>query len=66
MGAPIEMGNLRVIGGERKGFRILSPRGSDVRPTSGRVRKALFDILGEKIREARFLDLFAGTGSGGN
>jgi 16S rRNA (guanine966-N2)-methyltransferase len=59
------MGNLRVIGGERKGFRIMSPRGSDLRPTSGRVRKALFDILGDDVREARFLDLFAGTGAVG-
>ena len=34
----------------------------DVRPTSGRVLSALFNILGGRICDSRFLDLFAGTG----
>ena len=34
----------------------------DVRPTSGRVLSALFNILGVKVEGAKFLDLFAGTG----
>ncbi|MBQ9403553.1 MAG: RsmD family RNA methyltransferase, partial [Synergistaceae bacterium] len=33
----------------------------DVRPTSGRVLSALFNILGGRICDSRFLDLFAGT-----
>ena len=35
---------------------------SDVRPTSERARQAFFNILGERIHGARFLDLFAGSG----
>lgn len=34
----------------------------DVRPTSERARQAFFNILGERIQGARFLDLFAGSG----
>ena len=59
------MGNLRVIGGEKRGFPLTSPKGGTLRPTANRVREALFDILGEKIRGARFLDLYAGTGAVG-
>ena len=59
------MGKLRIIGGDRKGLPLFSPRGSSLRPTSGRVREALFDILGGDIAGARFLDLFAGTGAVG-
>ena len=59
------MGKLRVIGGEWKGLPLSSPPGSALRPTSGRVREALFDILGGGIAGARFLDLFAGTGAVG-
>ena len=59
------MGNLRVIGGEKRGFPLGSPRGDSLRPTSNRVRKALFDILGERVPSHRFLDLFAGTGAVG-
>lgn len=59
------MGNLRIIGGEKRGLRLASPRGGRLRPTANRVREALFDILGERVRSARFLDLFAGTGAVG-
>ena len=41
----------------------MTPAGLLVRPTSDRVREALFDILGDRIRGARFLDLFAGSGA---
>ncbi|MCI0568507.1 MAG: 16S rRNA (guanine(966)-N(2))-methyltransferase RsmD [Acidobacteria bacterium] len=59
------MGNLRVIGGERRGFPLVSPKGGKLRPTANRVREALFDILGERVWNSRFLDLFAGTGAVG-
>ncbi|PYQ14270.1 MAG: 16S rRNA (guanine(966)-N(2))-methyltransferase RsmD [Acidobacteria bacterium] len=59
------MKRLRIIGGEKRGFTLISPEGRDTRPTSSRVREALFDILGERVRGHRFLDLFAGTGSVG-
>ena len=59
------MGNLRIIGGERRGFRLASPRNSSLRPTSNRVREALYDILGSVVVGGRVLDLFAGTGAVG-
>jgi 16S rRNA (guanine966-N2)-methyltransferase len=54
---------MRVIGGEFKGRRLLVPRGGKIRPTSDRVREAIFDILGPVWTFQRVLDLFAGTGS---
>jgi 16S rRNA (guanine966-N2)-methyltransferase len=54
---------MRVIGGEFKGRKLLVPRGGKVRPTSDRVREAIFDILGPGWNFQRALDLFAGTGS---
>ena len=54
---------MRVIGGEFKGRRLLVPRGGKIRPTSDRVREAIFDILGPVWTFQRALDLFAGTGS---
>jgi len=53
----------RVIAGAHKGRRLLTARGDAVRPTSGRVKEALFSIIGERIENARLLDLFAGTGA---
>ena len=50
---------MRVIAGAHKGRRLQAPRGSDTRPTSDRVREALFSILGD-ITGARVLDLYAG------
>jgi 16S rRNA (guanine966-N2)-methyltransferase len=54
---------LRLSGGELRNRRIPAPRGSMVRPTPGRVKEALFSIIGEGITGARVLDLFAGTGA---
>ena len=45
------------------GRRLLTVPGKDTRPTSDRVREALFGILGERVEGARVLDLFAGTGA---
>lgn len=56
---------MRVIGGAFRGRRLIGPKGGSVRPTSDRVREALFDILGDLIIGARFADLCAGTGSVG-
>ena len=55
---------MRIIGGEARGRRIKSPPGR-VRPTSDRVREALFNILRDRIKGAAFLDLFAGSGAVG-
>jgi len=54
---------MRVIAGAQKGRRLLPPKGQGLRPTSGRVKEALFSILHDKTTDARFLDLFAGTGA---
>ncbi len=56
---------MRIVGGAFKGRRLLSPRGLSTRPTSEKVREALFDILGDRVEGKDFLDLFAGTGAVG-
>jgi 16S rRNA (guanine966-N2)-methyltransferase len=53
---------MRVIAGELKGQRLVAPRGWKVRPTSDRVREAVFSALGD-ISGARVLDLYCGTGA---
>jgi 16S rRNA (guanine966-N2)-methyltransferase len=53
---------MRVIAGELKGQRLVAPRGWKVRPTSDRVREAVFSTLGD-IDGARVLDLYCGTGA---
>ena len=45
--------------------RISSPKSRRIRPTTGMVRKVLFDVIGPRIADTAFLDLFAGTGSVG-
>jgi 16S rRNA (guanine966-N2)-methyltransferase len=54
---------MRVIAGELKGQRLVAPRGWKVRPTSDRVREAIFSALGERVPGARVLDLYSGTGA---
>ncbi|MFZ5864051.1 MAG: 16S rRNA (guanine(966)-N(2))-methyltransferase RsmD [Nitrospirota bacterium] len=54
---------MRVIAGRFKGRRLRAPRGFAVRPTSDKVKGALFNILGSRIEGARVMDMFAGTGS---
>ncbi|MBM4129282.1 MAG: 16S rRNA (guanine(966)-N(2))-methyltransferase RsmD [Nitrospira sp.] len=63
---------MRISGGTAKGRRTAPKRllakasGADrLRPTSSKVREALFDILGDKIKGACFVDLYAGTGTVG-
>lgn len=53
---------MRVIAGHLGGRSLVAPRGLATRPTTDRVREALFSILGD-VREARVLDLYAGTGA---
>ncbi len=56
---------IRIVGGSARGRKLKAPSGQKLRPTSERVREALFDILGSAIKGASFLDLFAGTGAVG-
>ena len=53
---------MRVIAGELKGQRLVAPRGWKVRPTSDRVREAVFSALSD-VGDARVLDLYCGTGA---
>jgi 16S rRNA (guanine966-N2)-methyltransferase len=53
---------MRVIGGTFGGRPLVAPRGAATRPTSDRVREAVFSILGD-VSGARVLDLFAGSGA---
>ena len=54
---------MRVIAGEAKGRRLTGIRSPAIRPTSDRVREALFSALGDAVPEARVLDLYAGSGA---
>lgn len=54
---------MRVIAGELKGQRLVAPKGWKVRPTSDRVREAIFSILGPRVEGAQVLDLYCGTGA---
>jgi 16S rRNA (guanine(966)-N(2))-methyltransferase RsmD len=54
---------MRIVAGETKGARLLVPSGTEVRPTSDRVREAVFSSLGTSVRGARVLDLFGGSGA---
>jgi 16S rRNA (guanine966-N2)-methyltransferase len=54
---------MRVIAGRWGGRRLQSPPGAATRPTSDRVREALFSVLGGRVEDARVLDLFAGSGA---
>jgi len=54
---------MRVIAGRHGGRRLQAPAGDATRPTSDRVREALFSILGDRVPGARVLDLYAGSGA---
>ena len=59
---------MRIVAGRFRGAALAAPRNYDIRPTSDRVREAVFNILahgieGGEVEGARVLDLFAGTGA---
>jgi len=56
---------MRVIAGEAKGRGLFPVPGETTRPITDRVKASLFNILAPSVPEARFLDLFAGTGGVG-
>ena len=53
---------MRVIGGRFGGRRLVAPSGDRTRPTSDKVRQALFNVLGD-VSDLSVLDLYAGTGA---
>jgi 16S rRNA (guanine966-N2)-methyltransferase len=54
---------LRITGGEFRGRKLKTLPGLATRPTAGRVKEALFSILGGEVSGAEVLDLFAGSGA---
>lgn len=56
---------MRVVTGAAKGRKLKGPKTQGTRPIIDRVKTALFDILAWRVEDARFLDLFAGTGGVG-
>lgn len=57
--------SLRIIGGALRNRLLKTPKGEQTRPTLAVMRKAVFDILQSQIEDARFLDLYAGSGAMG-
>lgn len=56
---------MRIVGGTFKNRPLVAPKGKNTRPTSSRLREALFNICQYNVEGARFLDLFAGSGAMG-
>lgn len=54
---------MRVISGEYRGRRLIAPIGTKARPTTDRVKEAMFGVLQFHIAGARVLDAFAGSGA---
>ncbi len=54
---------MRIITGTARGAKLRAPKGLDTRPTSDRIKGAIFSILSDKVIGRRVLDLYAGTGS---
>ncbi len=54
---------MRITGGTARGVRLIVPQALHVRPTSDRVRGALFQLVGQAVEGAVVLDLYAGTGA---
>ncbi|MBX5477410.1 MAG: 16S rRNA (guanine(966)-N(2))-methyltransferase RsmD [Clostridia bacterium] len=54
---------MRVIAGEARGRPLVAPPGRTTRPTSDRVREALFSMLHDEVSGSRVLDLYAGSGA---
>jgi 16S rRNA (guanine966-N2)-methyltransferase len=54
---------VRVIAGSAKGTRLHGAKGRNLRPVLDRVKESMFGLLGDRVIDARVLDLFAGSGS---
>lgn len=56
---------MRITGGQARGIPLVLPKGEHVRPATDAMRQAVFSSLAARVPDARFLDLFAGTGAYG-
>jgi len=54
---------MRMIAGTARGVPLRAPRDKATRPITDRVKETLFAILGERVIDARALDLYAGSGA---
>lgn len=54
---------MRVIAGTARGITLAAPRDRQTRPVTDRVKETLFAILGDRVIDARVLDLYAGSGA---
>lgn len=54
---------MRITGGRMRGRRLAAPKTRDIRPTSDRVREAVFSMVGQDLEGLNVMDLFAGTGA---
>lgn len=62
-GSPAAPADLRIIGGRFRGRKLLYSGDPRIRPMKGRVREAIFNLLGPSVRGKHAIDLFAGTGA---
>lgn len=56
---------MRISGGLARGITLAVPKGDAVRPATDGMRQGVFSSLGMRVADARFLDLFAGSGAYG-
>ena len=54
---------MRIIAGSARRIPLTAPKGQYTRPTADRVKESLFNILAPNVADARFLDLFCGSGA---
>ncbi len=55
--------NLYISAGQFKGYKLIMPNDRGIRPTPGKVKEALFSIIGHDLQGDTVLDLFSGTGN---
>ncbi len=53
---------MKITGGEIRGRTLAAPKNLEIRPSSNKVREAIFNIIGQDLSGSRVLDLFSGTG----
>ena len=53
---------MKITGGQIRGRTLSAPKNFEIRPSSNKVREAIFNIIGQDLSGSRVLDLFSGTG----
>ncbi len=54
---------MKVIAGTARGMNLATPQGKHTRPTTGKIKETLFNIIQADVPGSRFLDLYSGSGS---